>query len=135
MDLIQQLKEEHKQISYSFEEIKEVFKGKNHFSDKIINLKELLINHLKLEDKLLYPKFSESKQSEIKKIGEDFQEEMTQISKKVMNFFTKYELQNILKLKEDTQFKTELEEIISAVKKRLEIEENILFPAFEKYFK
>ena len=133
MDLILQLKQEHVQIIYLLEEI--VAETKNKESSKIIpklrEFKSVLLNHLKLEDSLLYPAFEKAKNAEMNELGKSFSEEMLAISKVALKFFADFEKEEVSKLIGDQNFKTQLQGIIKVVKKRVSIEEKILFPAYQ----
>ena len=134
MDLIPQLKKEHVEIMHSFESIKEgVSKGDVGDKDLINELRELkrvLVAHLDLEDKMLYPSLSKSDKPKAKELGEKFSEEMLGISKVALAFFGKYMDESISDLVKSSEFRKELDEVIKAVTKRVEAEENILYPAY-----
>jgi hemerythrin-like domain-containing protein len=134
MELIQQLKQEHVEIMHSFESIKEgVSKGKsgdNDLINELGELKDILVAHLDLEDKMLYPMLIKSG-GEAKELGEKFSDEMKKITKSALDFFEKYMKETISNLLQSSEFRKELEKIIKAVTKRVETEENILYPAYE----
>jgi hemerythrin-like domain-containing protein len=136
MDLIAQLKEEHVQIVRLFEETESYASGKNpngsNLNSSMNEWKEVLIQHLKLEDEALYPKFKNSESEECKNLGEKFSEEMSTISKAALVFFDKYNSTESSDLINNEEFVNELAEIINVIKKRVEVEETILFPAFGK---
>ena len=134
MDLITQLKEEHVQIGRLLAEAKFLFSKKNPNPDNLITvlreLQDVLVNHLKLEDQALYPKFENSKDSECNELGRQFAKEMKGIAKAALAFFKKYSVKSASNLLKDKNFNEELNQIIVVVKKRVKIEETILFPAF-----
>jgi len=138
MDLIPQLKQEHIEIMHAFESIKSgVSDGKAGDVDLINELRELkniLVEHLGLEDKMLYPALVKA-EGEVKELGEKFSEEMLGISKTALAFFGKYMSETIGDLIKSAEFRKELDGIIQAVTKRVDAEENTLFPAYEKYVK
>jgi hypothetical protein len=119
MDLISQLKQEHI-------EILRLIEGKS-----LRELKEILIIHLKLEDKLLYPVLENCINKKSREIGQQFSKEMLTISKTAMKFFKEYEKKDIEKLSKDIKFKKEFSKISNAIKTRIKIEEEILFPEFK----
>ena len=137
MSLILQLKEEHVQLIRLFEEVKsEISQGDiepNILVEQLRDLKYILLAHLALEDKLIYPKLTSSDNKEAQNIGKKFSTEMAEISNVVLAFFGKYIIIDIQKLKSDKEFEKELTGIIEAVVKRVELEENTLFPAYEQY--
>ena len=133
MDLIKELKEEHVEIMRYFEKIK-ILKSNEKIVEEISSLKELLIEHLKLEDRMLYPALKDCENNKAKEAGDKFSEEMNEVSKVVLKFFDKYQDKNRI-LTDYKKFINETEEIIKAVSKRVSAEETILFPLFEKYVK
>ncbi len=136
MNLILQLKHEHVEIMRTFESIKlGVASGKMGDSDLIEELSELkniLIVHLDLEDKMLYPALVKVG-GEVKKSGEKFSGEMLGISKTVMIFFDKYMKEEIADLLKSSEFRKELDTVVQSVSKRVNSEEEILFPLYERY--
>ncbi len=133
MQITQDLREQHSEIMQHFNEIaKLVNKGTDdEFLDTMIQLKNILISHLNVEDKLIYPKFAKSKSIEIKKLGEMFSQEMISKTPAVLEFFAKYEREPIVSLKKDKDFKKTLKNLIIIISARIKIEEEILFPVFE----
>ncbi|MBT4805602.1 hemerythrin domain-containing protein [Candidatus Woesearchaeota archaeon] len=134
MDLILQLKQEHVQIIYLLEEILAETKKTEENSKLIPKLREfksVLLNHLKLEDSLLYPAFEKAKNAEMNELGKSFSEEMLAISKVALKFFADFEKEEVSKLIKDQNFKAQLQGIIKVVKKRVSVEEKILFPAYQ----
>ena len=134
MDLILQLKQEHVRIIYLLEEILTETKKVEEDSKLIPKLRELklvLVNHLKLEDNLLYPVFEKAKDAKMNELGKGFSEEMLAISKVALKFFADFENEEVSKLIKDQDFKTQLQGIIKVVKKRVSVEEKILFPAYQ----
>jgi hemerythrin-like domain-containing protein len=134
MDLILQLREEHRQILRLFVLIKTNLESEKsdvrELGDQLMELKELLISHLALEDKLLYPKLVKSKSPEIKKTGQMFSKEMAEIAKKTMIFFRKYEKIQFDKLITNKTFSKEIEKVAEKIKRRVSIEESILYNAY-----
>jgi len=136
MKLIPQLKQEHVEIMRSFASIKEgVVGGKVGDADLIKELRELkntLVAHLDLEDKMLYSALAKSETVEAKELGEKYSVEMLGISKIALTFFEKYMSDAIADLLKSAEFRKELDGVISAVTKRVEAEETILYPVYEK---
>ena len=96
MNLIPQFKEEHANILHLFEEVKTGISDKNTTGQELIenlrNLKEVLVAHLELEDRLLYPKLAASESEEARALGKKFSEEMVKISPIVLAFFGESQL-------------------------------------------
>jgi len=136
MKLIPQLKGEHVEIMRSFDSIKEGVSGRKVGDTDLINelreLKNILVAHLDLEDKMLYPALAKSEVVEAKELGEKYSAEMLEISKVAMAFFGKYMSETIADLLKSSEFRTELDVVIAAVTKRVDAEEKILYPAYEK---
>jgi len=139
MDLIIQLKQQHVEILRFFESIgSELSKAsgeKNYLIEELAGLKDFLISHLMLEDKMLYPALEKSKAKEARELGKKFSAEMLGISKVAVKFFEEYLSMNLSDLLKSTKFKKDAGLIIKTVKKRVDVEENILYPAYEKYVK
>ncbi|MEK6885563.1 MAG: hemerythrin domain-containing protein [Nanoarchaeota archaeon] len=137
MDLIVQLKQQHVEILHFFKAIgDEMAKGDvedNYLIEELNNLKDFLIAHLALEDRMLYPSFEMSKFKEAQNLGKKFSTEMTAISKVAMIFFEKYNNMILSDLLKNAKFKKEADLIITTVKRRVGIEESILYPAYDKY--
>ncbi len=138
MELIKQLKQEHVKILQGFESIKEgIAKDKSRnvgLVDQLRDLKHTLVTHLALEDIKLYPKLIKA-MGEAKELGLKFSIEMFEISKTAIIFFGKYRSKTMSNLLQSSEFGKELDGIIKTITKRIDTEEKILFPAFEKYCK
>ncbi len=138
MELIQQLKQEHVKILQGFDAIKKgIAKGESGDSDLINQLRDLkytLVVHLDLEDERLYPGLINAG-GKAKELGKKFSAEMLEISKTAIIFFGKYMSATIEDLLKSSKFRKELNGVIKAITTRIDTEEKILFPAFEKYCK
>lgn len=134
MKLISQLKQEHMEIMRSFNDLKEEISLKKMETclDELIVLKEILLFHLKLEDKMLYPELKKV-EGDVRKTSDKFSKEMIEISKEALNFFNKYEKVSISNLIDNLEFKREFENLYNLILKRIKIEEKILYPLYEEY--
>jgi DUF438 domain-containing protein len=135
MSLIKQLKQEHVEILRLLDALEIALNNGNNHEELLSNLRELkmtLVAHLKLEDKLLYPTLANSKNEEIIKLGAQFAEEMTGITEDVLKYFSKYLKEEISDLKKNEEFKKKTTDIKKIVNKRVKIEEEILYPTYEK---
>ncbi len=94
--------------------------------------KNILIQHLKIEDELLYPALLKSKNKEIRETTEKFAAEMKQISEKTMSFFDKYAKLKVEDLSANDDFRDDLDMIIAIIKKRIAVEEADLYPLYTK---
>jgi len=136
--LVRQLKEEHKTIIYSFGTILSNIKDEKveNFDvvDSFRELRTVLVSHLDVEDKLLYPKLASSEHEDAKELGKKFSDEMMGITKVVIAFFDKYGHAAAPKLRQDAEFNKEVVALVDAVKDRIDKEEKILFPVYDKYY-
>ncbi len=136
MELIKQLKDEHKEILYLISSLESGIKSGRvdsaEFLNQVTELKELLVNHLSVEDKLLYPQISQSKSSEVKIIGDTFSTQMAEIAKKAMQFFGEYQSVPVSELVKNQKFLEDFKEISAKIKERVKIEESVLFNAYLK---
>lgn len=123
MDLISQLKQDHVEILRLF------------LDKELVELKDFLITHLDLENKMLYPALAKCLDKEPRELSMKFSKEMLGIAEVVMAFFDKYEKTDVKKLVANDEFMKEYTTLIDAVKKRIAVEEKILFPAYQKYVK
>ena len=94
--------------------------------------KNILIQHLKVEDEFLYPALLKSKNKEIKKTTEKFAAEMKQISEKTMSFFGRYSTLKVEDITMNDDFRADLGLIITIIKKRIAVEETDLYPLYDK---
>lgn len=129
MDLIPILKKEHRQIIKYFEMFRSRKDEKN-IKKNVKMLMVLLKFHLHKEDTLLYPALMKSKYPELRELGKTFSSIMLMYSKLIIPF-----LDEILKSKDDKlsgeQYNTFVG-LMAKVTDRIYIEENVLFPAYQK---
>jgi hemerythrin-like domain-containing protein len=156
MDLIQDLRSQHVEIGHALIELKDVLELKKQhikikkslsglktgldgfdnfdFIASLLELKDILVSHLEVEDKLLYPSFSKSKDKKLNNMGKKFSDKMLGISKVALNFFDKYAKMTNQMLKEDKSFKKDLTALIAVVNKRVKLEETVLFVEYNEHF-
>lgn len=82
--------------------------------------------HLSMEDKYLYPNLQKSDDEQVKKLAEEYQKEMGDLSEKFVAYKDKYNtrpkiLQNLSTLKQETT------SILLAIEKRIQREEKELY--------
>ncbi len=94
--------------------------------------KKILVAHLNLEDAELYPAFTKVKDKKIKEIAEKYSDEMILISKRTLSFFETYSHLTVDDLSQNEYFKLDLNTIITIIKKRIDIEEQELYPLYSK---
>jgi len=94
--------------------------------------KNILIQHLKVEDEFLYPALLKSKNKEIRETAKKFAVEMKQISEKTMSFFEKYAALKVEDISASDDFRIDLSIIITIIRKRISVEETDLYPLYDK---
>lgn len=128
--LIDELLSEHKKLFALLDEVRNI--SNQNAKEKLIESKNLFLEHLEKEDKELYSKFDEAKSMGIN-VSENviqFKTEMTDISKEVINFFNKYKSA----IENKIQFASDFGKIYSLLKIRMNKEELQLYPIYNKYF-
>jgi regulator of sigma D len=129
------LKKQHGEILSRLNNFSPLLSGKS-FSDincmvTLRELKKLLVEHLSLEDKELYPTLKRSRIKEIRETGRKFSDRMQTISKKVFDFFNKYSSMQTTDLSSSV-FKKSLRDVKESIEQRVKIEEEVLYPLYEK---
>lgn len=131
MDFITTLKSEHKAILKIFGEMASLAKEESSVLKPLNELEKILVIHLKKEDEILYPKFRQAEEEELKKLGQMFSEQMKLYTAEVIGCLTEIKKANG---QPDSALLARWEKISSRIASRVNIEENILFPAYDKYF-
>lgn len=126
MDIIKELKEEHKKILLIFNEIEKV-SSVDEKKGKIKELRTFMVEHLKKEDEHVYPGLAKCKNKKAVQLGDLFSDAMNKYAKEFLGV-----VDNILnqedEISEDLILAYEL--ITDKIKDRIIVEETILFPAF-----
>ncbi|NBJ17022.1 MAG: hypothetical protein FNP40_15985 [Dehalobacter sp. 4CP] len=105
----------------------EVRKNQLNISLRIGNLSGILLSHLNYEDLFIYPSLTQHHDEKIRKMAQDFQEEMGDLSSQFENYQHKY-LRKPEALKSNTlEFIKDTEQILYKISKRVEKEEFELF--------
>lgn len=128
-ELVYQLKEEHKEILNRLDRVNVVGLLTNEGKILLLDLKELLVRHLKREDKDLYPLLYKASvvDEELFKITQQFAGEMTEITAFAVNFFEKSVYnKNRFKLAKEYSM------LYSALHVRINREEVILYDLYEQ---
>ncbi len=121
---------EHVEIKKALDRIDSI----GHFSEEVrvelLIIKDHFLVHLKKEDLDIYPKLQKASMDdeELKNILQFFEDEAELISKFVHIFLDKYSVRNV----SSVGFQREFDMIYSVLIKRIEHEEEILFPEYEK---
>lgn len=127
MELIEQLKNEHIQIIDLFDEI-EAAQETVVQKEKLKNLKDLTMSHVKLEEEQLYPVLCKSHYEEVRKMCGIFYDIMTQYSSDLIKSLDALLALPSLKEKEPW---TAYFRMRNRMKDRIAIEETALFPAYK----
>ena len=118
------LKDEHKIILSLFNELLFEEVNTEQRTIKVALVQFSLLEHLKKEDKYLYPKLRESEGTD--QLGVLFSKEMRKISKQIMTLFNNYQHNS-----HGMAFTKELGIIVAELKSRFLKEEESLLPKFE----
>lgn len=129
MLLIDELKEEHKILLSYLKEANNNFGLNNEISkQKLLLARDLLLNHLKKEDRSLYPVLKKESENnpQLKNYLQTFASEMETITNFVIKFFEKNEKQI------SPDFSDDLAKISFDLKQRMGREERVLYKEYEK---
>lgn len=97
--------------------------------------KTILVSHLGLEDKSLYPVLFKSKDKKTRSKAEKYADEMKLISKRTISFFETYEHLKVDELSQNENFKLDLNTVITIIRRRIAVEEAELYPLYPKTVK
>ena len=132
-DVVDQLTKQHGEILQLVQELDSILDGAGNI-DKAVRIKglldkliEILDTHLKIEDKLLYPILIKSTNHKVKTTAAVFSEEMGSIAKELGLYLGKWTT-SISIANGSEGFMKETKELISVLLKRIEREDNELFP-------
>ena len=121
------------EISSKFDP-EELAKDASEVRNLLATLSGKLKVHLAMEDKALYPRLLEHADTRIKETAQKFQNEMGDISKALNEYLEKWP--NFLKIQNDPNgFISETKSIFDALGKRIESEDNILYPMASELIK
>ncbi len=120
--LLEQLLFDHREIRKALETLAELRISSSEGKEFLWGLKKLLLTHLALEDKELYPRLAAREGA----IAETFQSEMAEISDRVLRFFASYEEG----IGNSMQFARDFGQMQVMLLRRMIREEMRLYPAF-----
>jgi len=126
MGLIDELHNQHMDIKKLLKKIQintDVGIIDSHFK----SLKIVLISHLINEDNYLYPALRSLEAT--KQISDSYEDEMSEISSEIMNFYARYESGNKIE-----SFNQDIEDIMDKLVYRITKEERELYPIFKTNF-
>jgi len=127
MALIDDLKKEHVALFALLDEVKKLGFSTEEGQKKLIQSKEMFLNHLRKEDKQLYPRLEEL--AETKTISKSFQSEMEEMSGSVLAFFNQYEKG----IEANMAFAKDFGALVGNLNSRMRKEEIILYASYEKH--
>ena len=128
-DFINSLREEHTVIKESLKKISSMDLSSKEARVRLADIRELFVKHLQKEDNELYPRLKELSLSDehLMSILQYMEDEIKLITQFVLIFFDKYS-----KKTNPVGFDREFSLICSTLIKRIEKEEEVFFPEYEK---
>jgi len=129
-EFISDLKKEHVEIKNSLDNIDQIGHFNKETRIEMVMVKNLLLKHLEKEDDQVYTSLKKASLNDehLKNILQYFEDDAKLISEFVVIFFDKYASRNA----SVDGFRREFNLIYSMIMKRIEQEEEILFPEYEK---
>ena len=129
-EFISDLKKEHVEIKNSLDNIDQIGHFNKETRIEMVMVKNLLLKHLEKEDDQVYTSLKKASLNDehLKNILQYFEDDAKLISEFVVIFFDKYASRNA----SVDGFMREFNLIYSMIMKRIEQEEEILFPEYEK---
>jgi iron-sulfur cluster repair protein YtfE (RIC family) len=129
-EFVNELKKEHAEIRESLNKIDQIGHFTKEARVELMFVKDYFLRHLEKEDGEVYPRLKEAslQDENLKNIFQYFEDEEKLISKFALIFFDKYSSRDAI----SDGFQREFNLIYSTLMKRIEKEEEILFPEYEK---
>jgi len=126
-NLIEDLKIEHVKITKALNEVVSIGIGNEEGRQKLMNAKDMLLQHLQKEDEFLYPILEEAAKEDrqIRHTLDSFAKDMEAITKIALDFFEKYE-----KGGGGLEFAKEFGHLYTSLSMRIRREENYLYKIF-----
>jgi hemerythrin-like domain-containing protein len=126
-NLIEDLKIEHAKIAKALNEVISIGLSNEEGRKKLMDAKEMLMQHLEKEDKYLYPVLEEAAKEDrqIKHTLDSFLKDMEAITKLALDFFEKYE-----KGGGGLEFANDFGHLYTSLSMRIRREENYLYKIF-----
>ncbi len=128
-DFVESLKKEHAAIIESLKNMSKMDLSTREARNRLAEIREVFVRHLQKEDETMYPKLKEASLSDeqLKHILQYMEDEIKLISQFVFIFFEKYS-----KNPDAIGYEREFSLICSTLIKRIEKEEEVFFPEYEK---
>jgi hemerythrin superfamily protein len=129
-DYIIELKKEHAELRESLNKIDQIGHFTKETRVELMIVKDYFLRHLEKEDGEVYPRLKKAslQDEDLKNIFQHFEDEAKLISEFAFIFFDKYSSRDA----SSDGFQREFNLIYSTLMKRIEKEEEILFPEYEK---
>jgi len=129
--LIDELREDHTRIRASLDEIEAMCLAGKDVQEKVRSIEHHLVEHLKKEDELLYPRLREHMhgRKELKRLLDSLPGNMDYITRLAEEFFSRHP-----SAETSPEFKMELESLIENIRNRILNEENFFFMEYEILF-
>jgi hemerythrin superfamily protein len=122
--LVQTLKAEHRNIEQLLQEVRDAGITTDAGQRSLNKAKQLLLDHLRKEDEMLYPELE--RMDATRDTARAFYSEMSQVSKKIVAFFEKYE-----GVSEGLDFARDFGHILGILGGRIRREESTLYPKYD----
>ncbi len=122
-------KADHQYILQAFDRLGEAAVGSPDWRSELFEIRDRIVNHLKMEDARLYPFFRTKAKDDprVQCIIDLFEQEMIEISKQAVAFFGKYEQSRDL-----DDFISDFKTVSAALQKRIWSEENVLLEEYRR---
>ena len=129
-ELVSKLKEQHEEILKVLDNVKNVGVASKEGQEKLLAAKNGLIEHLRVEDEEFYKVLRKAAESDmsLSQTLEIFAKDMDRISEQALSFFDKYAHGG-----SGIDFARDFGSLYAILVSRIRKEENVLFPAYEKY--
>lgn len=130
------LRRQHREILACLDGIEPPMTGGVTFKKAVVflrglrELSELLGEHLAKEDHILYPRLLVDEDEEIRALAREFSDEMGPLGELFNGYLLRWNMKEIISVETDA-FVSEMGEVFAALRKRIDREENILFPKVE----
>ena len=128
-DLVDRLKKEHNILVEALDSMMKLGVTTKDGQEKLYEVKAILLAHLSLEDKELYPVLRKAAESDdsVKSTLDIFAKDMEEISKSALSFFAKYAQGG-----DSLEFAKELGRLLAALRNRIGREEDVLYAQYDK---
>ncbi|PCI37435.1 MAG: hypothetical protein COB46_13525 [Rhodospirillaceae bacterium] len=128
-ELIKSLKAEHANIVKTLLDVKELGIATNEGHKKLLAAKAGLLAHLEKEDQQLYPELLKLAEEDeiVRDALEFFQEDMVDVSKLALNFFTKYQDDS-----SNQGFSDDFANLTHLLLQRIQKEESVIYKMYEQ---